>query len=387
MASPQSPACEDLRRTSTNSSWASLVPYPSNKNKPKRASAAGMETFTHHTLATTPENFTYSYYLSPHFAHRLQPSLPTLLFIHGFPDDAYMWAGAMPHMLSLGYPIVLLDLLGFGDSDKPVESNKYNYRQQAGCIAQILDKEKVPNNVIPIAQRFYLYHRDRCIGLSLLSLAYQPPSTEPFNLDAVNAATEKRFGYRQWEYWNFFTAPDGPALIEANLERFWEVNNGILLSDKPGEQGRDIWMREMFCVPDAMREYITKSGKYKDFTVDLKPYAKDEALKKRYLDRLATSGLTAPVQYYVTLKENTMIDDERVLCHGDVREINVPLLYVGQTGDWVCRTDLMGDARKEGLVGSNVTEKVIEAGHWCLYEKPQEVAEIIGDWLTKHFPK
>lgn len=175
--------------------------------------------------------------------------------------------------------------------------------------------------------------------------------------------------------------------MEANLERFWEVNNGLFISDKPGEEGQDIWMREMFCVPRAMREYITKTGKYENFTVDLKPYAKDAALKKRYIDRLAKSGLTAPVQYYQALKNNTMIDDERTLCQGDQREIKVPVLYIGQTGDWVCRTDLMGPVKKEGLVGDNLTEKVVEAGHWCLYEKPEEIAQVIGEWLMENFSK
>lgn len=51
-------------------------------------------------------------------------------------------------------------------------------------IAQILDTEKVANKVIPsghdwslaTSQRFYLYHKQRCTGLILLSLAYLIPS-------------------------------------------------------------------------------------------------------------------------------------------------------------------------------------------------------------------
>lgn len=109
-----------------------------------------MNKLDHRTLTTKPYDLTYSYYLSPDFNSKLDPSIPTLVFTHGFPDDAYMWAGAVPHLLKLPYPFVLVDILGLGDSSKPTEAKKYNYKQQADSIAQILDHEKVPNNVIPI---------------------------------------------------------------------------------------------------------------------------------------------------------------------------------------------------------------------------------------------
>jgi len=109
-----------------------------------------MNKLAHKTLVTEPHDLTYSYYLSPDFNSKLEPSIPTLLFLHGFPDDAYMWAGAVPHLLKLPYPFVLVEILGLGDSSKPTEASKFNYRKQVNSIAQILDREKVPNNVIPI---------------------------------------------------------------------------------------------------------------------------------------------------------------------------------------------------------------------------------------------
>jgi pimeloyl-ACP methyl ester carboxylesterase len=112
-----------------------------------------MERLEHRSLITSPYNLTYSYYTSPNFAQSLNPSVPTLLFIHGYPDDAYMWAGAVPTFLNLPYPFIVLDLLGFAGSSKPIDVSKYNYRNQASSIAQILDKEKVPNNVIPIGEQ------------------------------------------------------------------------------------------------------------------------------------------------------------------------------------------------------------------------------------------
>ena len=87
-----------------------------------------MDQFDKKSIITTPFNITYSYYLSSRFNEKLNPSIPTLLFVHGFPDDATMWAGAMPIMLQLPYPMILLDILGMGGSSKPSDPSLYNYR-------------------------------------------------------------------------------------------------------------------------------------------------------------------------------------------------------------------------------------------------------------------
>jgi len=355
-----------------------------------------MDKLTHKTLATSPHDLTYSYYLSPNFSTSIESSVPTLVFAHGYPDDAHMWADAVPHLLQLPYPFILLDILGLGGSSKPTDPSLYNYRKQSNSIAQILDHENVPNNVIPvghdwgsaISQRFYLYNRHRCVGLCLISLAYQIPSTEPFILPEANKATAKRFGYPQWEYFNFFTAPDAAKLMNDNPDRFYACNHGNYPSPNPEEKGRDIWMREIFCTPNAMRDYITATNKYENYTVPLKPYAERSDVKKRIIDRLKRDGFEAPVCYYTSLTENTMLEDERDLCarpNEEGRRIDVPVLFIGQTGDWVCRTDLMSDAKEEGLV-EDVEEKVVQAGHWVLYEKPEEVAGLLADWLKRRFP-
>ena len=146
-------------------------------------------------------------------------------------------------------------------------------------------------------------------------------------------------------------------------------------------------MREQFCTKNAMREYITRTGKYENFTVELKKYPNGEELKRQFVERLSRDGLEGPVCYYLSLANSTMLEDEKLLCAKDEdgkdkRIIDVPLLYIGQTGDWVCRTDLMGDAKEQGLV-TDLEEKVVQSGHWVLYERPEEIASLITDWLSK----
>lgn len=109
-----------------------------------------MDTFTHKSLITDPYRLTYSYYLSPNFPEHTKssPDAPILLLLHGFPDDAHMWAGAIPILLQLGYPLLIPDLLGFGGSSKPTDPSRYNYKQQADSLAQILDVEGLSGSTL-----------------------------------------------------------------------------------------------------------------------------------------------------------------------------------------------------------------------------------------------
>ena len=96
---------------------------------------------------------TYSYYLSPDFHVKTtsNPSLPILMLVHGFPNNAHMWDGAVRHLQSLGYVMLLPDLLGFAGSSKSTDPRHYNYRQQANSLAQVLDAEGVTDKrAIPI---------------------------------------------------------------------------------------------------------------------------------------------------------------------------------------------------------------------------------------------
>ena len=40
--------------------------------------------------------------------------------------------------------------------------------------------------------------------------------------------------------------------------------------------------------------------------------------------------------------------------------------------------------KEEGLV-DDLEEKVVQAGHWCLYEKGEEIGEVIAEWLGRRF--
>ena len=49
--------------------------------------------------------------------------------------------------------------------------------------------------------------------------------------------------------------------------------------------------------------------------------------------------------------------------------------------------DASRDATKKfRLSEQDQEEKVIDAGHWCLYECPEKIADALAEWLVRKFP-
>jgi soluble epoxide hydrolase/lipid-phosphate phosphatase len=182
-------------------------------------------------MLVTWRSLKYRYFVSP--SHESTKQHPVLFFIHGFPDSAHLWTEVIAKLGDLPNRLIIPDCLGYGGTDKPEDTNLYAYKDQAHDLTDILENENVTSTIIighdwgsALAQRTYLHNPELFSGVILLNTAYMVPSDQPFDLAAVNELTEKTWGYPQFSYWNFFTAPDAAKIIDGNLERMWQVLHG-----------------------------------------------------------------------------------------------------------------------------------------------------------------
>lgn len=84
---------------------------------------------------------TYSYFFRPASADK-----PTVLFLHGFPSNAYeCWRYQIAFFANKGYGVLAPDLLGYGGTSKPKEVEAYAKSLMAGDIVEILKEEKILN--------------------------------------------------------------------------------------------------------------------------------------------------------------------------------------------------------------------------------------------------
>ena len=59
------------------------------------------------------------------------PDGPPVLLWHGFLGTSYSWHKVMPFLVEAGYAVLVPDMRGFGDSDKPADTEGYDGRALA----------------------------------------------------------------------------------------------------------------------------------------------------------------------------------------------------------------------------------------------------------------
>ncbi|KAH6871229.1 epoxide hydrolase [Thelonectria olida] len=332
-----------------------------------------MESFQRKTLITR-RSLKYTYYVSPSSESTKQH--PTLFFIHGFPDSAHLWAGVVTMLGTMPNQIIIPDCLGYAGSDKPEDTNLYAYKDQADDLVNILENESTKFTVIighdwgsALAQRTYLHHRELFSGVILLNTAYMVPSDQPFDLRAVNEWTEKTMGFPQFSYWEFFTAPDAPEIIDANLERMWHALHG----DVEG------WMRKLFCVPNAMRDFLLGNE-----DIPLKTYSHNWEWKDRFMHQFKTDGFASALQMYKATVSNIQFRSDSTIPKEKLA-IEVPVLFLVCTKDTVCAPEMMDQAKTEGLV-PHLKEMVLDCAHWSPMEKPDEIATHVRNFVMDVCP-
>ena len=98
----------------------------------------------------TSRGINYHYYFSPP-----QGGKVTLFFAHGFPSNADSWHKQAPFFQKLGYGVLVPDLLGYGESDKPMDTDAYRFKYMVVDITEIFDHEKI-EKVVAIGHDWYV---------------------------------------------------------------------------------------------------------------------------------------------------------------------------------------------------------------------------------------
>jgi soluble epoxide hydrolase / lipid-phosphate phosphatase len=94
--------------------------------------------FSHSKSITTTRGLTYSYYFAA-----AKESKPTLLFCHGFPSSAKDWYHIATFLEGKGYGVIVPDMLGYGGTSKPTDTNDYVYSKMSKDMVDILEAENI----------------------------------------------------------------------------------------------------------------------------------------------------------------------------------------------------------------------------------------------------
>jgi soluble epoxide hydrolase/lipid-phosphate phosphatase len=170
------------------------------------------------SFKTPSSSSTYSYVRIPSAS-----SKPTILFLHGFPSSSYDWRHQISHFSSLGYGVLVPDLLGYGGTDKPTSPADYKGKKMATEVIEILDHEKL-DKVHAVGHDFgshllsqiVNYSPSRLQSCTFIVVPYAPPG-QRFDLDAVKEISEKVLGFEKFGYMRFLSREDSPEILNAHV--------------------------------------------------------------------------------------------------------------------------------------------------------------------------
>ncbi len=293
---------------------------------------------------------------------------PVLMFLHGFPEAAFVWDGLLEHFSKPengGYRCIAPNLRGFELSSSPPEVSAYRPKHLVQDITALIDIECKAE---PLGGQQTTRSGER--GGSKLAcliahdwggaLAWNLAASQPHWLDRLVIINSPHPGtfLRELQqspaqqaasaYMNFLVRPDAEALLAADdFARMWPFFTAMGAAGSPHD-----WL-----------------------TDDLK--AQYRALWQQ--------GLTGPLNYYRASplrppQGDAPADCATITLPRELLEVKLPTLVIWGLNDGALLPGLLNGL--QDYVPQLQLEKVEGASHWILHEQPAVVAAHLQAFLA-----
>ena len=275
------------------------------------------------------------------FAYLETGTGPTVVLLHGFPDDAWTWSHQMPALRAAGFRVVAPFLRGYPPTQIPVGG----YFDRGTLALDVAEFISAVSDGGPV----HLVGQDWGAGITYGVVAAYPELVRRAVVMAIPHAAQSRETLvsspqevQRCFHWWFFQLPDLPeAAIAANdyafIDHLWAIWS-------PGHEDRlhVERIKRMLALPGALAAAL---GYYRAM---FDPRRADPAL-----------------------------EDLREAC---TRPILVPTLAIGGADDL---RSVMLEPQKRYFAGPYEWTVVAGTGHFLHREKPDEVTRLIMDWLRR----
>jgi epoxide hydrolase 4 len=280
---------------------------------------------------------------------------PVLLFLHGFPEAAFVWDELLAHFAKPahgGFRCVAPNLRGYEQSSAPTEVAAYRAKPLVQDLTALI--EVITQDSPTPGQLACLVAHDWGGALAWSVAAQAPaamrrlaivnaPHPATFQRELTSSPTQQASS----AYMNFLARPDAPALLAENdFARLWPF-----FTNMAADSGPMAWL--------------------------------DDATRDRYRE-VWRQGLHGPCAYYAASPLRPPTDNDpgavAVQLPRERITVNVPTLVVWGLGDTALPEALLDGL--EGFVPDLRIERVPNATHWIVHEQPQQVAALIGTFLS-----
>ncbi|KAJ3539373.1 hypothetical protein NMY22_g4766 [Coprinellus aureogranulatus] len=307
----------------------------------------------HFKDVTTSRGLNYHYYFSAP-----DPGKPTLLLVHGFPSFAVDWHPQINYFKEKGFGIVAADQLGYGGTDKPEDSAAYVHSLLAKDMVDILDHENGFEDRQSVGKSTF----GSLPWVWFLDVWVLRPTQ--LGIDPGRTARTALLGYETFGYWEFFTAPDGPQVLQDHIESFLDLG-----------YARDarLW-RFNFAPTGAIRIFVESDTRTPRIT------AITEDQWEFHHEQFSKFTLDQPLNYYrINLNGEAQRDDDNVPTENYT--INKPVFFGGAHGDVVCVDWAQEAATRQ--YSPNLTVANFNTTHWVAADAPKQVNEALEKWINE----
>ncbi len=294
---------------------------------------------------------------------------PLVVLCHGFPETGYSWRHQLPALARAGFHAVAPDQRGYGGTDRPEAIEAYDIFRLAGDIVGLVHALGEREAVVvghdwgaPVAWHCALFRPDMFRAVALLSVPYLPRTWE-----SIRPTELMRLMAGDKEFYQLYFQEPGKAEgeLEADVRRTLATFLYSASGDVPPEKG---W-----------RFLFEKTEKFLDtgFMPEKLPGWLTEEDLERYAADFERTGFRGGLNWYRNIDRNweltPFLSEAKLL---------QPTLFAAGERDGVIVMYRQAFDELESTA-PHLFKKVLlpGAGHWIQQERPQEVNELLVEFL------
>jgi pimeloyl-ACP methyl ester carboxylesterase len=305
---------------------------------------------------------------------------PLLIFVHGWPALSIMWRDQLEHFGGLGYRCVAPDMRGYGRSSVPPRPTDYALENIVEDMRELLRGLGAESAIWvghdwggPVVWALASHHPELCRGAVGLCVPYISHGFAPANVIPLvdrSVYPAEKYPAGQWDYQLFYEQhlDDATAAFEADVRATFKAlyrSAGAKEKGKPAPTARISrdggWFGGAGRAPDVPRD----------------PAVLSEEDLERYVAAFTATGFFGADAWYVNPDANVQYA-ARANGGGVLR---MPVLFLHAAYDTICETvdSRLAEPMQRDCI--NLTERVLDTGHWIVQEQPAQVNAAIEDWL------
>ncbi len=281
---------------------------------------------------------------------------PVVVFLHGFPEAAFVWDALLAHFGALGFHAVAPNLRGYECSSAPPEVAAYRAKhlvQDISALAALLSPAAPLHALVAhdwggaVAWNAASTANPNAAKLMQRLVIVNSPHPGTFARELANSPEQQAAS----AYMNFLCRADAPALLAENdFARLWPFFTNMFAA------GNADWLTE-----DVKARY-----------------------RHVWQGQGGASGLVGPCHYYTAspLRPPTPQDAgaQAVTLPPELLNVSLPTQVIWGMADIALPPALLSGL--EAHIPRLRIDRVEGATHWIVHEQPEEVAGLIESFLA-----